>query len=76
MQKIVMAFTEEQVSTTLNDDCEAALELLLAFDTSKVVKATCVSIGVRTVKEKVWQWVEQQVDEQCVLQNLEHVQCS
>ena len=55
----VRAHTDTQLSDSLASDCEAVLALLLAFDTSEAVRGTCVGICVRTVTEKVWQWVEQ-----------------
>ena len=57
----VRAHTEARLGDSLRSDCEAVLVLLLAFDTSPAVRGTCVSICVRTVAEKVGQWVEQHV---------------
>ena len=57
----VRAHTDTRLGDSLRSDCEAVLLLLLAFDTSPAVRGTCVSICVRTVAEKVGQWLEQHV---------------
>ena len=57
----VKIYTRDQVESQLEQDCLSSLELLLAFDISESVKETCVRIAVRTVEEKVMQWVEQHV---------------
>ena len=49
--------TQLLLSTTLRPDCRAALDILLASDTNPAAKNTCIAITVRTVQEKVWQWV-------------------
>jgi len=56
LQKIKSS-TQSLLSTTLEPDCQASLDLLLASDTSLAAKKTCTAIAVRTVEEKVWQWV-------------------
>jgi len=60
LQKI-KASSLSLLTNTLRPDCQAALDLLLASDTSQSAKETCTAISVRTVEEKVWQWVGQHV---------------
>ena len=49
------------LSASLLKDCEAALELLLAFDTGRAARETCSLVAGRTVREKVGGWVGQHV---------------
>ena len=49
------------LSASLHKDCEAALELLLAFDTGAAARSTCSAVAGRTVREKVGGWVGQHV---------------
>jgi len=60
LQKIKSS-TQTLLRTTLQPDCQASLDLLLASDTSLAAKKTCTAIAMRTVGEKVWQWVGQHV---------------
>ena len=47
--------------SSLHKDCEAALDLLLAFDTGVAARSTCSLVAGRTVREKVGSWVGQHV---------------
>ena len=42
-------------------DSRAALDLLLAWDTGPAARQTCAAVAARTVREKVEQWLGQQV---------------
>jgi len=55
--KNIKSSTQLLLSTSLRPDCRAALDILLASDTNPAAKNTCIAISVRTVQEKVWQWV-------------------
>ena len=49
------------MSDSLRQDCQSALQLLLAFDTAAAARETCCLVAERTVAEKVGSWVEQHV---------------